>query len=86
MATESVAKYVVDADDVERIRDFLLEGIKASSNLERLQDNVESAARNGWTASGLVKAGMVPVRGDFDVAAAADLIQCLGMLPAAGEA
>lgn len=86
MASESVANYLLSADGVDKIRDLLLEGIKASAKLERLRDNVESAAKLNWPASHIVNAGMLPIESDFDAAEAAEWVQCLGMLHAGREA
>lgn len=86
MASKSVVDYPLSAGDVEQIRTLLLDGIKASTRLNLLVENVESAAKMGWSAQNLVSAEMVPMPSDFDVADAAEWVQCLCLIPVNKEA
>ncbi|WP_129136386.1 hypothetical protein [Luteimonas sp. YGD11-2] len=78
MATESVAKHAISTGDIERIRWLLLDGIKANSELQRLKENVASAAAAGWQASALLSFQPHPI--DFDLTEAAEMIQVLSVL------
>lgn len=85
MASKSVEDYPLNADDVETIRNLILDGIKASATLNQLVNNVHSAAKHGWSAHHLVAAEMVPRLSDLDVAEAAEWVKCLGLLPVEKE-
>lgn len=93
MAIESVAthpekatKYLIDADEVRRVRHMLLDAIKAASELETLRKNIIQAAEGNLPASVIVKAGMLPRLVDVDIADTADMVMILEMLPCEKEA
>lgn len=85
MATESVTKYVLDADEAKDLQWLLTGAIMAKMELEGLKENVRSAAAAGLPATYLTSEPFKARPDDLDVYQAASMVQVLSVLPVVKE-
>jgi len=85
MATESVAKYVLEADEAKQIQWLLTGAIMAKTELEALKKNVRDAADSGMRVKDLTLDCFTPRPDDLDVYEAASMVKVLSVLPVVKE-